>query len=195
MGTYASEIGNGCTRQELENAGLTVTNLVATVDLEREFDLGKLATSMPDVDFDPEKSPFLLFRSDAATVMIPRTGKLSIVGARTVQDINETLTYLTDIFDEIGVQVNKPEPIIQNIVINGRLDRNVVLEGVVLELGMEKTEYEPEQFPGLIYRIEKNATVLLFQSGTFIITGVTNYNEVRRISTKLYEDLGELINE
>lgn len=194
MGTRISEIDNGCTRGELENSDLSVTNIVATVDLEREFDLTKLATSMPKVDYDPEISPFLLFKSGAITVMVPRTGKLSIVGARTVQDINEALVSLIEAFDEIEVQINKPELKIQNIVINGRLDQEIVLEAVVLELGMERTEYEPEQFPGLIYRIRSNATVLLFQSGRFVITGVTNYNEAHCISTKLHEDFSELIN-
>lgn len=192
METPARKINDECTHDELENSGLTVTNIVATVDLKREFDLMELAESMPQTEYDPEVSPFVLFRAGSATVMIPRTGKLSVVGASTIQEIDTTLSTLAERFNDIGIQINMPEPQIQNIVINGKFEQDVVLEAVVVELGMEKTEYEPEQFPGLIYRMEENATVLLFQSGTFVVTGVTNYSKARSISTIFKEDLNGL---
>jgi transcription initiation factor TFIID TATA-box-binding protein len=192
MGTPVSKIDDGCTRGELENSGLTVTNIVATVDLEREFDLAELAKSIPETDYDPEISPFALFRTDAATVMIPRTGKLSIVGASEVQDISDTLTSFLESFDRTQIKINIPEPQIQNIVVNGGFNREIMLEPLVLELGMERTEYEPEQFPGIIHRVGENATVLLFKSGTFVITGVTNYSETCRVSTIFKEELNGL---
>lgn len=192
MGTPASEINDGCSHGELENFGLTVTNIVATVDLKREFDLMELATSMPETEYDPEVSPFVLFRGGSATVMIPRTGKLSVVGASTVQEIDTTLSILAERFNDIGIQINILEPQIQNIVINGKLEQDVVLEAAVLELGMERTEYEPEQFPGVIYRIQENITILLFQSGKFVITGVTNYNEALVASKKFINNVNGL---
>jgi len=46
------------------------------------------------------------------------------------------------------------------------------LNAVALGLGFENIEYEPEQFPGLVYRIKQpKVVVLIFGSGKLVITG------------------------
>jgi len=62
--------------------------------------------------------------------------------------------------------------IIQNIVASAELGDALNLNAVALGLGMENIEYEPEQFPGLVYRMfDPKVVLLLFGSGKLVITG------------------------
>jgi transcription initiation factor TFIID TATA-box-binding protein len=46
------------------------------------------------------------------------------------------------------------------------------LTKVIVTFNYEKIEYEPEQFPGLVYRIsDPKIVVLIFSSGKIILTG------------------------
>src|SRR5436309_740056 len=58
---------------------------------------------------------------------------------------------------------------IENVVASTSLGRELDLKAIALALG--GSEYEPEQFPGLIYRIkEPKAAILLFRSGKVVCT-------------------------
>ena len=60
----------------------------------------------------------------------------------------------------------------QNIVASANLGRVLNLNAIAIGLGLENIEYEPEQFPGLVYRMATPKVVmLLFGSGKIVITG------------------------
>jgi transcription initiation factor TFIID TATA-box-binding protein len=69
------------------------------------------------------------------------------------------------------------------------LEREVNLSALAVALGMEDTEYEPEQFPGLIYRADCGSTLLVFALGKVIISGTT----VREVASSAVEDMREKI--
>lgn len=192
MGTPAVEVAAERTRADLEANNLEVTNIVATVDFDREFDLNNLSESLPNSDYDPESTPFVIYRTNEATMMIPRTGKVSAVGANSIDEVYDALESLADDLNGIGAVVRSVEPVVENIVVNGSVGGDIVLEAVVIGLGLENTEYEPEQFPGLIYRPAEKATVLLFQSGTFVLTGLTNYSDVWDVAQRFTVTLDEV---
>ncbi|MFW5904523.1 MAG: TATA-box-binding protein, partial [Candidatus Saliniplasma sp.] len=61
---------------------------------------------------------------------------------------------------------------IQNIVASYSLEADLNLSSVAITLGLERVEYEPEQFPGLVYRLRESPVVLLlFGSGKMVCTG------------------------
>lgn len=60
---------------------------------------------------------------------------------------------------------------------NGDLNHELDLSAIAVLLGIENTEYEPEQFPGVIYRENDRITMLLFSSGKFVVTGSTSYGQ------------------
>ena len=67
---------------------------------------------------------------------------------------------------------------IQNIVASANLQSTLNLEAVALEL--ENTEYEPEQFPGLVYRLsDPKVVLLLFGSGKVVCTGAKTKTDAR----------------
>ncbi|OQB24847.1 MAG: TATA-box-binding protein 2 [Euryarchaeota archaeon ADurb.Bin190] len=52
------------------------------------------------------------------------------------------------------------------------LKTDLNLNAIALGLGLENIEYEPEQFPGLVYRIKQpKVVVLIFSSGKLVVTG------------------------
>src|SRR2546428_13882328 len=66
---------------------------------------------------------------------------------------------------------------IENVVASTSLGHELDLKAIALALG--GSEYEPEQFPGLIYRIKEPKTaILLFRSGKVVCTGAKRLEDV-----------------
>lgn len=157
-----------------------VVNVVASGSLGVELDLEAIAGDLDDiVDYDPDKYPgaYFRFRDSAPLITLYRTGKYIVTGAssgdeaRTVQE--EFLNSLTD--HRILPSAEDDWFRVQNYVCMSEVGENLNLSALAIGLGLEVTEYEPEQFPGLVYRPEEHDCVLLvFGSGKVIITGATS---------------------
>lgn len=93
--------------------------------------------------------------------------------------------------------IEKPEDDwydIQNIVCTAELNRSLNLSALAVGLGLEVTEYEPEQFPGLIYRPENTScVVLLFATGRVVITGSANFEEIKNTHADVSDQISELL--
>lgn len=89
-----------------------------------------------------------------------------------------------------------PEIVVQNIVSSADLDRSLDLNAIAISLGLENIEYEPEQFPGLVYRLdEPNVVALLSGSGKLVITGGQEVDDAKQaigVLADRLEDLGPL---
>ena len=80
----------------------------------------------------------------------------------------------------------KPKITVQNIVASGTIDLKLNLNFLALE--MENTEYEPEQFPGLVYKlIDPTATFLLFSNGKLVCTGTKNKDQLEDSMRQLFK--------
>lgn len=173
------QIDRGVSENNLISVGLSIENIVATLDLGQEFDLLNLQEFLNESEYKPESSPFLVYRPSNidGTVLIPRNGKASLVGCKSKQGVIELGSQLTSTLSEISsTELPQLSDInIQNIVIQGDVGTKLELSRLVILLGMENTEYEPEQFPGVIYRPSDGKTLLLFASGKFMMNGSTCY--------------------
>jgi transcription initiation factor TFIID TATA-box-binding protein len=95
-------------------------------------------------------------------------------GAKNVENAHKAVISLVDTLKSIGCEKITPDPEIhvQNIVATADLKTNLNLNTIVIAFGMENVEYEPEVFPGLVYRLEDpKVVVLIFSSGKLVITG------------------------
>lgn len=168
-------------REDLQSHGIEVTNIVGNGTFCERIDLQRLGADLPNVEYEPETSPMAVWRpfeENAATVLIPATGRITIVGSRNHEEIRETI-------DEIYAQLRPyAEDIvaydtflnnfkINNIAATGSLNRELELSAVAVGLGLGKTEYEPDQFPGIIYRSRSGVVTLIFRSGNVVITSNT----------------------
>jgi len=165
---------NNLDEAELSSEGIEIRNIVATIDLNIELDLSYLDTQLSNSTYEPVKYSSLVFRPDSLpTVLITSSGKLLFTGGDSKKNIYEAYEIISRELEYIGLPNtgNKNEIEIQNVVSTLDLNRNLDLNLISVEIGFENIEYEPEQFPGLIYRINDGPVVLIFSSGKIVITG------------------------
>lgn len=154
---------------------LTIENVVGSTSLGQELNLESLADDLDGVSYDPEQFPGLVSRTQdpKAASLIFRSGKLVCTGASSVADLTDAVQMTFEQLRALGLDVpDDPEVTIQNIVTSGDLGTTLNLNAIAIGFGLEAVEYEPEQFPGLVYRPDElSVVVLLFGSGKLVITG------------------------
>lgn len=177
-------------------AKVEVENIVASTSFADKLDLDFIAQSMEDAEYEPEQFPGLVYRLDApkTATLLFRSGKANCTGAKTVEDVEKTVGIIADKLRNLNIEVyEKPSIVIQNIVAISDLGTELNLNEVAMGLGLENVEYEPEQFPGLVYRIDKpRVAMLLFGSGKIVCTGAREVKDVSRAVDKLTSELSSL---
>jgi transcription initiation factor TFIID TATA-box-binding protein len=159
---------------------LKVQNIVATTSLEEEVSLTKLARTQPNTEYNPDTFPGLVLRvkDPKSAVLVFSSGNLVCTGTKSVSQVRDVVQQVIKQLKKIGVSVKiKPKITVQNIVASGAIDLDLNLNTLSLEL--ENTEYEPEQFPGLVYKLDNpTATFLLFSNGKLVCTGTKNKSQL-----------------
>lgn len=174
---------------------LNVVNLLATSRFAEYLDLDHFSIEA-DVDFDPDRFPGLTYKIDNPKVcaLIFRSGRIVITGAKTLEDIEIALEITHKALKTNGCDVwSSYDYSIGNVVVTHDLGRELNLATLTVSLPMARTEWEPEQFPGLIYRL-KDATgvCLIFSSGKCVITGNNSLEDAQDAVNALIADLDEL---
>jgi transcription initiation factor TFIID TATA-box-binding protein len=170
-----------------------IENIVASITLGRDLDLKKLTSSVTGIE-NPKRFPGVIYRlqEPKCSMLIFRTGKVICSGARNRSQIDEATEKLLAKLKEAKMPASgKPKIEIQNIVASASLDFRVNLDQLAMEC--ENTEYEPEQFPGLIFRLDDPKTVMLvFKTGKMIITGAKTVAQVKLAGERTREILKEI---
>ena len=172
---------------------IKIENVVASATAGGELDLQKLATSLKNAEYDPERFPGLIYRvkEPKTALLLFSSGKMVCTGAKSVEEAKEVVRRVVKKIKELGMDVSdEPEIEIQNIVATSELNVPLNLNNIAITLGLERVEYEPEQFPGLVYRVEKPKVVaLLFGSGKIVCTGARNEEEIREALDQIVKEL------
>ena len=179
---------------------IDIVNVVASTKLAEAFDLPKIELDLEGAEYNKMKFPGLVYRvkTPKAAFLIFTSGKIVCTGSKNIEDVRTVITTLADTLKSIGFeQIDlDPEIHIQNIVASADLKTDLNLNAVALGLGLENIEYEPEQFPGLVYRIKQpKVVVLIFSSGKLVITGGKSPEECEegaRIVRMQLENMGLL---
>lgn len=171
---YYSSFGENRTYQLMLTPELV--NAVGGGDLHQELDLQALykEISANEIRYDPEYWPGLYIRlnDESPAIMVFRTGKYNIAGADSIDELNDANQTFLSIVNELGLTVDDPDFEIRNLVFLEKYNKELNLNPVAVKLGMENTEYEPEQFPGLLYRPpDFVGTFLIFRNGKILLTG------------------------
>ena len=172
-----------------------IENVVATVIMEitEKIDLIKISRKYEDVEYNPERFPGLIMRINEpkATFLIFTTGKMVITGLRRADKASPGVNKVIKYIKKAGINVSNPEITIQNIVASG--DLHIYIDLNMAAVVMENVMYEPEVFPGLIYRMGDPKTVfLIFSTGKVVCTGAKNKETVRDAFLKLNHEVREL---
>ena len=174
-------------------AYINIENVVATATLNQNIDLNSIVRIFPGVEYRPEQFPGLVYRlrKPKTTTLIFSSGKMVCTGAKSERQARKAVTKVVDELKRNGIVIlRKPEIQIQNIVASAGLGGHIDLEKSTYSL--KRTMYEPEQFPGLIYRMDDpKVVILIFSTGKLVCTGAKKEAEVHRAVARLQETLEE----
>ena len=181
---------------------MEIVSTMGTGSLGRELDLETLVNSIEnhlensiDANFTSNGMVTIRLNEDGPAYTLFRTGSFQIRGAKNEEDLTEAEEKFRNVLSEIDVRIQEYEFSHVTSVFMEDFDREVNLEALTIALGMEDTEYEPEQFPGIIYRPEDfEVTLLVFSSGKIIIGGTTDRNEAISAIRQLEDELKVLDN-
>ncbi len=174
---------------------LNVVNLLATSRFAEYIDLDHFSIET-GLDFDPDRFPGMTFKiaDPKVCALIFRSGRIVITGAKTIEAIETALDITYKALVENGCALwNSYEYELGNVVVTHDLGRELNLAHLTLALPMARTEWEPEQFPGLIYRLGGlSAVCLIFSSGKCVITGNNSLEDAQTAVDTLIADLDEV---
>lgn len=176
-----------------------IVNVVASGSLDAEFDLERVAADIGSIaEYDPDKYPgmYLRFGEEAPLITVYRTGTYIVTGAGSEKETYAIRERFLDLLAENGM-IPTPDDEwfrIQNLVCTAELGKSLNLNAIAIGLGLESTEYEPEQFPGLIYRPSgTDSVVLLFASGRVVVTGSQHLDAAERTFAALQDEVTDLL--
>ena len=164
-----------------------IRNVVASVDIHQKIDLNAIMKTFVNVDYQPKRFPGLVFklRRPKTSTLIFNTGKMVCTGAKSVKTARRAVRKVVKELKEEGFIIKgKPDITIQNIVSTADMGGRVDLEGLADLL--DNVIYEPEMFPGAIYRMkEPRVVILIFHSGKMVITGAKTGRDAEEAVRKL----------
>ena len=187
-------------RQGADNymVDIKVVNIVASATFAEKLDLDIIAQSSEETEYEPEQFPGLVYRvsNPKTATLLFTSGKANITGAKSVEDVHKVVAIVAEKLRKIGADVFKNKDIkvvVQNMVATSDLGAEFNMNEVAVGLGLENVEYEPEQFPGLVYRVkEPKAVILIFSSGRIVCVGAKSTEDVSKAIGKLSEKLTRL---
>jgi transcription initiation factor TFIID TATA-box-binding protein len=175
------------------DASIRIENVVGTGTLNQRIDLNAVVKGNPGVEYRPKQFPGLVFRlkRPKTATLIFNSGKMVCTGAKSEKEARRAVMKVVKELKKSGIIIiGKPEIKVVNMVASANLSGRIELEDCAYSLG--RTMYEPEQFPGLIYRMdEPKVVILLFASGKLVCTGATKEEDVYKAVGKLHKKLEE----
>jgi transcription initiation factor TFIID TATA-box-binding protein len=158
-----------------------IANAVGSGDVGVELDLPEVEAdlSVPYTEYDPDNYHGLYVRliEDGPLITLYRSGKYIISGCSSLEELHETNHAFLRTLSELNIIGPSLDTgfTVQNVVCTGELQQPVNLNALSVGLGLEAVEYEPEQFPALIYRPpDFPAVLLVFANGNVVITGAAD---------------------
>jgi transcription initiation factor TFIID TATA-box-binding protein len=172
---------------------ITIQNIVASAALNQKINLKLIVEKFPHAEYNPKVFPGLVFRlkKPKTATLIFETGKMVCTGAKSEKEAIQAVNKVTKELKNQGIPItNKPTITVQNIVASAALGGEIDLESVVFKL--KRVMYEPEQFPGAVYRMDVPKVVfLIFSAGKLVCVGAKKEQEVYEAVSNIQKLLEE----
>lgn len=170
-----------------------IENVVASTTLGTELDLQSIALRLDGAEYEPDRFPGLIYRlkEPKTAILLFHSGKAVCTGGKSWKQVDQTIRLVSELIRKGGQKIlPHPKIQVQNIVATADLGNEINLNSVAITLGLERVEYEPEQFPGLVCRLdEPRVVVLLFGSGRLVCTGARRPSDVQLAVQKITKEL------
>ncbi|MCJ2520954.1 MAG: TATA-box-binding protein, partial [Candidatus Thermoplasmatota archaeon] len=143
---------------------MKIENVVASTSLGGELDLQAIALALGGAEYEPEQFPGLIYRlkEPKTATLLFRSGKVVCTGAKSLENVRTAIRIVAEQIEAAGIEIDRdPDIEVQNIVASSDLEQEINLNAIAISLGLDRVEYEPEQFPGLVYRLDDPKVVVL----------------------------------
>ena len=161
---------------------MEIVNIVATVTLSKPIDLEKLSKKLKNSEFALSGAKWLKWRLPPEQYYIAfyKSGKFLITGVKSESEIENVAARVVGLLHERDVTAKIDTIKVQNMVILDFMKTSASLEKITKGLMDEDISYEPDQFPGIVYKNDEGVTFLLFNSGKIIMTGIKKSNAAKK---------------
>jgi transcription initiation factor TFIID TATA-box-binding protein len=175
----------------MTNFNVKIENIVASAAFGVRITLEKAVEHLKEAEYEPEQFPGLVYRVNdpKSAMLIFSSGKVICTGARNIADVKKAMTKIEEMLKSLKLDVPKKYKIeVENIVASAQIPARLDLDKIAF--GSENSEYSPDRFPGLVYRMkDPKATLLLFGSGKVICTGIRKIEDVEYAMNFLFKEL------
>jgi len=166
---------------KIHSAKYRIENIVISVSFHSEINLEKIAANYQDADFNLNKFPGLCIRitKPKCTLLLFKNGKMIITGLKNSSEAPLVVKRVSEKLAHVGIELDtKPEFKIVNLVVSLNFQHRINLDDASLSLN--HSIYEPEVFPGLIFRNLTPITCvfLIFSSGKVVLTGLKQEDDI-----------------
>lgn len=156
---------------------MEIVNITATVIMEEIFNLDYLYNNLPNAEKTRVWVKVRIPPYEKYTAFYG-SGKFLVTGVKSYDELNEVANNVVNYLKKYNVNNEIKNIQINNHVLTDELYKIIDLNDLSIKLNSINVSYEPEQFPGLIYKDEDNITFMLFSSGKMIITGVKSLETI-----------------
>lgn len=176
----------------MNNTKTKIVNIVISTSLEHKIPLERLIMDLPNTEYNPEQFPGLIMkiREPRASFLIFSSGKIVCTGTKSLEEVELAIEKLIEYMKKVDIKIIiKPKIRVENVVASSDIDMKLDLNEIAIKL--TNVEYEPEQFPGLVFKIhdETGATFLIFGNGKIVCTGTKSDKDVHIAIKNLMEVL------
>ncbi|MCD6476667.1 MAG: TATA-box-binding protein [Candidatus Aenigmarchaeota archaeon] len=173
---------------------IKIQNMVVTAALGTDIVLNRLVSKLQNIEYEPDQFPGMIIRikNPKSAILLFSSGRLVCTGTTSLKDAKLVISKVVSMLRKQKIKISRNYKVhLENIVASAELKRELNLDDIGFTL--ENTEYEPEQFPGLVYRMDHpRVTFLLFTSGRIICTGAKSLADVKKAVETLDKRLKKL---
>ena len=175
---------------------IIIENIIAYTQLSDSFDIEDMVEKLPEFYYNPEDFVGLTFKLEdpkTAILLLPN-GRAICTGAISMDEVETSLIKVIEKITNAGIKINtNPFIEIQNIIISTNVNKELNLDSISRGLLLKNINYEPDQFPGLIYNMDDIGVLLLiFSSGKIVCTGAKKFEDASKAIEMMEEKLSSL---
>ncbi|EDR26064.1 TATA-box-binding protein, putative [Entamoeba dispar SAW760] len=173
-----------------------IQNIVATVELDCTINLQDVVRRVRNAEYNPKRFGALIIRitNPKTTALVFHSGKLVVTGGKTVDDSRLAGRKYARILQRLGYNVKFNHFKIQNVVASCDMKFAISLKELI-QLAPKITKYEPEIFPGVVYRLaDPKMVLLIFASGKIVFTGGKEIEQINKAFSEIYKILLQVAN-
>lgn len=175
---------------------VVVENIVASAQISAGYKVEQLSEKILDFKYSPDEFEGLTMKLEypkTAILLFP-SGKIICTGAKDMDEVNKSINKTVKKIKDAGFTTRKKHDVeIQNVVASTNLNKEMHLSSINKGLLLQDVQYEPDQFPGLIYKInDYGAILLLFSSGKLVCTGTKSLEDANSAINMMKEKLSSI---